>query len=81
MTIQRKSKSSHEPETSDMPLAKTYISHTSFINQIELSHDEQYLFVSGAFDDCVVKYRIQSESEEHDLDSLCYPLRAEDPHD
>ena len=64
-----------------MSLAKTYVSHTSFINQMELSHDQQYLFASGAIDDCVVKYRVSVEGDWSDLDSTCYPVLSEDPHE
>lgn len=46
-----------------MNLSKTYSSHTSFINQMEISSNLQYLFVSGGIDDCIVKYRLDLTQE------------------
>lgn len=48
-------------QRSAMNLSKTYSSHTSFINQMELSYDSQYLFVSGGNDDCIAKYKLSLE--------------------
>jgi hypothetical protein len=63
-----------------MNLSKTYNSLISFINQIEISYDCQYLFVSGGFDDCIVKYRLSLEEENRDLDGICYPFHFKDVH-
>lgn len=68
-------------QRSAMNLSKTYSSHTSFINQMELSSDFQYLFVSGASDDCIAKYKLSLDQESQDLDSLCYPFHFKDIHD
>jgi WD40 repeat protein len=46
-----------------MNMAKTYNSHTSAINSIELSYDKQYIFVSGTTDGCIAKYKICTETE------------------
>lgn len=64
-----------------MNLSKTYCSHTSFINHMEVSADYQYLFVSGSTDECVVKYKLTLETDHQDLDSICYPFHFKDIHD
>ena len=44
-----------------MFLAKTYAGHTSFINQIELGNDQNYLFTTGIEDECLIKWKIGFE--------------------
>lgn len=76
-----KVRAGNDQEISQMNLARSYVSHTSFISQMELSGNREYLFVNGAIDDCVVKYRLMAEEDGYDIDSFCYPIEVEDPHE
>lgn len=58
-------------------MSKVYASHTSFINQIEISADKKYLFVSGNNDESIVKYYI-NDRDRLDFDNTNYEANIPD---
>ena len=64
----------------EMNLSKMYACQTSFINKMQLSHERDYLFVSGVVDECIVKYKITYEHNNYDLDNTEYQIEITDPH-
>jgi hypothetical protein len=61
-----------------MCLAKTYTAHVSFVNQVEVHHNAEFLFTSGILDEVVFKWRLCEEREAWDLDNLAYQKNQSD---
>lgn len=55
--------------------AKTYASHVSFVNQIEMDINEEFLFTTGVSDQCVFQWKINKGDKKWELDHVDLPLQ------
>jgi hypothetical protein len=68
--------------TDDIPkdrmcLGKTFTAHSSFVNQVE-TQTYYELFTTGIFDECIMKWRLDQEKPNWDIDNITHQLDQQD---